>query len=552
METIAVFGSKLGFHLSLPSRNHLFLPPIFKFHGFPLAAFPDKPRYPTSDGQLSNRKFKKLPPSEWTDHFHSVPLDVSEMDALKREIETLKPKMKNMFMSSQGTERILMIYLLVSLGLAYHFEDEIYDTLKESFTKIEEMMDNEEDLYTVSIHFWVFRTYSHHISSDVFTRFKESNGDFKETLKEDPRDYILNEALSFTSSHLESLVAGGTCPPHLSMHIQNALYLSQRWNMEMLVGVKYISFYEQEEDHDKMLLRFAKISFKLLQLQYIQDLKILTKWYKEVDIASKLPPYFRHIIIESHFLIQAVFSDPQLLRARIMLTQYYTILTIIDDTFDRYACTPDHAMDNEPEYMKAVLNFILDTLEDFEKELWSEGKTNQSRIIYIYIYIFLQFKAAVKAYFEHAKWAHAAHLPSFEEYMEVAEVEIGVYVILLKSRPRLVKSISVRGRLMNDITGFEDDMSRGQITNAVNCYMKQYGVTKQDALRELHKMVADTDNITNEELLTTAGVSSLVLKTVMGLAQSITVCYNGCEGYTRPEGKIKEYMTSMYVDQIRL
>ncbi|KAL0679395.1 hypothetical protein Bca4012_007376 [Brassica carinata] len=181
-----------------------------------------------------------------------------EMDALKREIETLKPKMKNMFMSSQGTERILMIYLLVSLGLAYHFEDEIYDTLKESFTKIEEMMDNEEDLYTVSIHFWVFRTYSHHISSDVFTRFKESNGDFKETLKEDPR--------------------GGTCPPHLSMHIQNALYLSQRWNMEMLVGVKYISFYEQEEDHDKMLLRFAKISFKLLQLQYIQDLKILTKY----------------------------------------------------------------------------------------------------------------------------------------------------------------------------------------------------------------------------------------------------------------------------------
>nr|VDC99357.1 unnamed protein product [Brassica oleracea] len=336
------------------------------------------------------------------------------------------------------------------------------------------------------------------------------------------------------------------------MHIQNALYLSQRWNMEMLVGVKYISFYEQEEDHDKMLLRFAKISFKLLQLQYIQDLKILTKWYKEVDIASKLPPYFRHIIIESHFLIQAVFSDPQLSRARIMLTQYYTILTIIDDTFDRYAslpeaeilanslerCTPDHAMDNQPEYLKAVLNFILDTLEDFEKELRSEGKT------YSVEANIEEFKAAVKAYFEHAKWAHAAHLPSFEEYMEVAEVEIGV--------PRLVKSISVRGRLMNDITGCEDDMSRGQLTNSVNCYMKQDGVTKQDALRELHKMVADTDNIINEELLTTAGVSSLVLKTVMGLAQSITVCYNGCEGYTRPEGKIKEYMTSMYVDQIRL
>lgn len=79
----------------------------------------------------------------------------------------------------------------------------------------------------------------------------------------------------------------------------------------------------------------------------------------------------------------------------------------------------------------------------------------------------------MKANFEHAKWAHAAHLPSFEEYMEVAEVVIGVYVVLagyficlgkmatkeayewLKSRPRLVKSLSVRGRLMNDVTGLE-------------------------------------------------------------------------------------------------
>ncbi|CAN6825794.1 unnamed protein product, partial [Brassica oleracea] len=599
MATTAVFGPKLGFHLSLPCRNSLFLPPIIKLYGFPVTSFPDKRtkhvrlKATTCDGQLSNRQFKELPPSEWTHHFHSVTLDVSEMDGLKREIDTLKPKVKNVFMSSQGTERILMIYLLVSLGLAYHFEDEMYDTLKESFTKIEEMMDNEEDLYKVSIIFWVFRTYGHHISSDVFTRFKESNGDFKETLKDDPRgilslyeaahlrttkDYILNEALSFTSSHLESLIAGGTCPPHLSMHIQNALYLSQRWNMEMLVAVKYISFYEQEEDHDEMLLKFAKISFKLLQLQHIQDLKILTNWFKEVDTGSKLPPYFRHRIVESYFLVQAVFSDPQLSRARITLTQYYTILTLIDDTFDRYASLPeaeilasslerwtyDPAMDKQPEYLKAILNFILDTFEDFEKELRPGGKP------YSLEANIEEFKANVKANFEHAKWAHAAHLPSFEEYMEVAEVVIGVYVILagyficlgkmatkeayewLKSRPRLVKSISVRGRLMNDITGLEDDMRRGQITNAVNCYMKQYGVSKQDALRELRKMVADTDSIINEELLKTTRLSRLVLKTATGVAQSITVCYYGYEGFTRPEGKMKEYMTSLFVDQIRL
>ena len=45
----------------------------------------------------------------------------------------------------------------------------------------------------------------------------------------------------------------------------------------MLVVVEFIPFYEQE-NHDEMLLRFAKINFKLLQLQYIQEVKILTKY----------------------------------------------------------------------------------------------------------------------------------------------------------------------------------------------------------------------------------------------------------------------------------
>ncbi|CAH8332403.1 unnamed protein product [Eruca vesicaria subsp. sativa] len=165
----------------------------------------------------------------------------------------------------------------------------------------------------------------------------------------------------------------------------------------------------------------------------------------------------------------------------------------------------------------------------------------------------VQVKAFVKPNFEHAKWAQSAHLPSFEEYMEVAEVKITPYVVLagcfmclgkmatkeayewLKSRPRLIKSVCVRGRLMNDITG-----------------LKKYRVTKQDALRELHQMVTDTDNIINEELLMTNGVSRLVLKTIMGLAQSISVFYNGYEGFTFPKGKIKEYMNSMFVDQISL
>ncbi|WZY85229.1 hypothetical protein YC2023_031613 [Brassica napus] len=182
----------------------------------------------------------------------------------------------------------------------------------------------------------------------------------------------------------------------------------------------------------------------------------------------------------------------------------------------------------------------------------------------------MQFKTHVKANFDLAKWGLVYHVPSFEEYMEVSEVEVAVYATLasrymsmgkmaakeafewLKSRPKLVQSLCVKGRLMDDITGFQDDISRGYVTNAVSCYMKQYGVSQNEAFRELNKMVGEADKIINEEFLTKTGVRHCVLKAVIDLARMIHVCYNGYEGYTDPQGKIKEYMTSMFVDQIRL
>lgn len=114
-----------------------------------------------------------------------------------------------------------------------------------------------------------------------FRNLKGNNGMYKKCLSGDAKgllalyeaahlgtttDYIMDEALSFASTHLELLASDATCPPHLSLHIQNALTLSQHRKMEIVVAMEYIPFYEQEEDHDKMLLRFANLNFNLLQL----------------------------------------------------------------------------------------------------------------------------------------------------------------------------------------------------------------------------------------------------------------------------------------------
>lgn len=61
--------------------------------------------------------------------------------------------------------KILIIHFLVTLGLAYHFENEIEHIVKVAFEKIANLIADENDLYTISIMFRVFRTYGHNMSS---------------------------------------------------------------------------------------------------------------------------------------------------------------------------------------------------------------------------------------------------------------------------------------------------------------------------------------------------------------------------------------------------
>ncbi|CAH8390878.1 unnamed protein product [Eruca vesicaria subsp. sativa] len=288
--------------------------------------------------------------------------------------------------------------------------------------------------------------------------------------------------------------------------------------------------------------------------------------------------YFRDRIVELHFFVISMYFEPQYSSARIMLTKFYTVETITDDTFDRYASiseaeclanslerwAPDKDMDTQPDYLKFVFKLILDVFKDFEGQVGSEGRS------YSVKGTIEEFRRLVKSNLDLAKWAQIAHVPSFEDYMEVGEVEITMYATMagtligmghiatkeayewLKSRPKLIQSLSVNGRLMNDMAGFEDDMSRGYVTTGVNCYMKQYGVTKSEAFKKLHQMRVDNDKIVNEELLTTKDVPKRVLKEAINCARMTSVAYGYGEGLTHPEGKIKDYIFSLYIDLIRL
>ncbi|KFK38811.1 hypothetical protein AALP_AA3G163300 [Arabis alpina] len=550
----------------------------------------------SSDELESSRPLTHFSPSLWGDHFLSVPFDRDAFDELEREIEIMKPLVSDMLMSSHisDKEKIRLIHLLISLGISYHFDKEIQEILNHTFTNLDDIIAGENDLETISIMFEVFRLYGHKMSCDAFDRFRGIDGRFKESLARDvrgmlqlfevahlgtPSEDMMDEVLSFTRNHLESLASRNASSdiPHLIKHIKNALYIPRYSNTPVLVAREYISYYEKEEVRDEILLKFAKLNFNFCQLHYIQELKILTKWWKDVDLASKLP-YIRDRIVESHLVSMGPYFEPHYSLGRVIVAKINMIVVVVDDTYDAYATIPEaraltecvqrwsiNASDKLPDYLRIVLEKLFETMGEIEREMRSKGRS------YSVKQVIEKTKILVKAYEEIAKWARTGHISTFDEYMKVGLITgaMGDYVAFsligmedinekeafnwLNSKPLIIKTLNAMFRLANDVGTYETEMGRGEVANGINSYMKQHGVTKEEASKEFRKMYREYYKVFMEEFMNTHDhVPRQVLLRCLNIARIFDVFYREGDGYSEPKGKTEHFMTSLYLHPIPL
>ncbi|EOA34260.1 hypothetical protein CARUB_v10021772mg, partial [Capsella rubella] len=427
----------------------------------------------------------------------------------------------------------------------------------------------------------------------IFNKFKGDDGDFKKCLTDDVRgmlsfyeashfgittEDILEEAMSFTQKHLELFVVGDKAKhhPHLTKLIQAALHIPQNLNLEVLVAREYIGFYELETDHHEMLLKLAKLNFRFMQLHYIQDLKTITAWWRELDLVSKIPNYFRERLVEPYFWATGIYYEPRYSAARIMVAKAIILFDILDNTFDVYGTLDEvkslvqsverwdyDKLDVLPDYLKIVFR----TMFDFFKEL-GENVSSERRSFTMQ-YAYEQLKIAMKGYLQEAEWSKTGYVPSYEEYIEVGmsstagEVMLAITFIAmgdiagdeiyewLRARPKLNQALFVKSRLRDDISTFKEEMKRGDVANGINCYTKQYGVTEAKACLEFEKMTNHMSKVMNEEFLKEASFVPLHgLRPVLNYGRLADVIYKYGDGYTFAGGKIKDYITSLYIDLI--
>nr|GMC90831.1 (-)-germacrene D synthase-like [Ipomoea batatas] len=487
-------------------------------------------------------------------------------------------------------KKLDLINKIQRLGVHYQFEKEIEASLEHIFKAYDEFNvgEDQSDLYNVSLCFRLLRQEGYHVSANMFEKFMDCDGKFKESLINNVPallslyeashlrvhgEQVLEEALIFTTSHLESILPNLTNT--LRSQVSEALKQPIRKRLIRLDAHKFISTFEPNGTQDALLLKFAKLDFNLLQKEHQRELGSLTRWWKGLDVPNKLS-FARDRLVECYFWILGVYFEPKYYLARKFLLKVLSITSIIDDIYDVYGTLDELKRFNDavhrwdasalielPEYMRTPYIYLRDIYAEMEKELSDNGQ------LYRVNYAKVEMKKIVGAYFEEAKWYVDGCNPTFEEYMKLAMLTSGYQMMATTSlvgmqedfvtkdvfdwvnnEALIVRAASIICRLMDDIAGHEFEHQRGHLDSSVEIYMKEYGKSKEETTRELLERITNAWKDINQQCLKPTIVPMPILIRVLNFARVIDLLYSDEDSYTHSKTKLKDFITSTLVNPI--
>uniref|UniRef100_A0A2C9WC61 Terpene synthase metal-binding domain-containing protein n=2 Tax=Manihot esculenta TaxID=3983 RepID=A0A2C9WC61_MANES len=214
--------------------------------------------------------------------------------------------------------------------------------------------------------------------------------------------------------------------------------------------------------------------------------------------------------------------------------------------------------------MKVLYIFILKFFDEIENngELENFG--------YRTSYAKEKLKEMVKGYFVEAQWFNDGYVPPFYEFMHNGLYTSGHGAIpaisfirlenivgnkeyeWVESNPKIVKSVKLLSRLINDITKRKDEEKKGDGPSGVDCYVNEYGVSREKEIEEIKKMCENAWKNMNEEYMEASGVSRALLKYYLYLGCTLEFIYNKRIDYFTDASSMKQYVTSLVLEQLAL
>ncbi|KAH6776279.1 hypothetical protein C2S52_013840 [Perilla frutescens var. hirtella] len=538
-----------------------------------------------------SRPFANYHPNVWGDRFlvyTPQPCTAGEELVVEKLKEEVKRELKE---ASDDVVRLLkLVDAIQRLGIEYHFEEEIDQTLQNLSQKFQDFCRDNDDMYFTSLGFRLLRQQGYRVSCGIFDKFKDGEGEFKVPKIDEVMgvleffeathlrvhdEEILDDAYVFTRNHLESVL------PCLSNHVAEQVYhaLHQYSNRRGLTRVEarhYISIYPHFPSHHQSLLKLAKLDFNMLQSMHKRELSQLYRWWKDLDVPTKLP-FARDRLVEGYFWILGVYFEPNFALARKILTKLIAIASLFDDAYDAYGTFEElrlfteaienwsfSCLDKLPDYMKIIYKALLVAFEEFEVDLSKLGMSDRLT------YGIEAMKVMARDYFVEVKWREEKYKPRSEEYMEVATASCAYTSLIIisfigmghnysvtkqafdfvLSKPPILRAALTICRLTDDIAGHQFEREREHIPSWVECYTEEHNISKNDAVLEFKNRIEAAWKDINEAFLKPTKIPTPPLDRILNFSRVIEVIYSKGDWYTNVGPEMQNFITQLLVDPV--
>ncbi|KAL6136843.1 hypothetical protein ACLB2K_062138 [Fragaria x ananassa] len=182
------------------------------------------------------------------------------------------------------------------LGVAYHFEKEIQAAIGTLVSS--RNASTTTDLQTVALQFRILRQHGISISTDLFNKFRNGEGSFKDSLSNDVEGLlslyeashlgmpgedvvvssdVMEEAKSFSSKNLKQSMSTILNDDNLLKRVEKSLETPVHWRMPRIEAIDFISMYQRDDSSNLALLELAKLDYNLVQSVHQKEIKELSR-----------------------------------------------------------------------------------------------------------------------------------------------------------------------------------------------------------------------------------------------------------------------------------
>ncbi|KAK1354482.1 (-)-camphene/tricyclene synthase, chloroplastic [Heracleum sosnowskyi] len=473
------------------------------------------------------RRSGNYKPCIWDDEFVQTLATDYTGERFTGRVNELKGNVTEMLNSvAKPLDQLELIDNLQRLGLGYHFEQEIKSTL----TKIYEVRSDEtldrKDLHAVALKFRLLRQHGFNVSQDVFKSLME-DGSFNDCLCKDTEgilslyeayffslegESLIEAAWSFASTTLEKHLDNIT-DTNLRFKVRQALELPLNWSMPRLDARWSIDLYERSNNLNPALIELAKLDYNIVQGLYQQELKIVSRWWKETGFSKKLS-FTRDRLVQSFVWSVGICPEPQFGYCRMELAKQIQIISAIDDIYDVYGTLDELELFTDaierwdinsvqllPDYMKVCFDLLYNFVHEQVYRSLREQNLN------VLPHLRKVWGDLLKSYLVEARWYYTGYKPTLEEYLDngigsIAQVTIMVQSYIcsanpikmealefLESMPEILKFASIISRIVDDFGTSSDELERGDVPKATQCYMNDNGASEEVARQQLMAFV---------------------------------------------------------------